>query len=232
MRVVAIVVAAGSGERLGAGVPKAFVEVGERTLLGHAVGHLRGGGLEEFVVVAPAGWEAAAEEVVAQVAGGATARVVAGGATRTASVAAGLAALSDDATHVAVHDAARAFVPDVVVADTIRAVVGDEGVVAAAPGLAVPDTLKRVGDAGVVATVDRDGLAAVQTPQVFPVDVLRLGHERAGGGASDDLVLVEDLVAGGVMAGRLVVTPGSPLALKVTTPDDLVVARALARDGQ
>lgn len=232
MRVVAIVVAAGSGERLGAGVPKAFVAVGERTLLGHAMGHLRRGGLEEFVVVAPVGWVAETEELVDQMTGGATARVVAGGPTRTASVAAGLAALPHDTTHVAVHDAARPFVPGVVVADTVRVVVDDDGVVAAAPGLGVPDTLKRVVGARVVATVDRDGLAAVQTPQVFPVDVLRLAHDRARDGATDDLALVEDLAARGVVAGRVVVTPGSPLALKVTTPDDLLVARALARDGQ
>lgn len=237
-RVVGIIVAAGSGQRLGADVPKAFVEVGGRPLLTWAVDAVRHGGVEHLVVVAPSGWE---ERAAA--AAGPTATIVTGGATRTASVDAGLAAVPNGIEVVAVHDAARALTPPGVVAAAVRAVVdtlehaagSDQGggIVAAAPGLAVADTLKRVGpDGTVAATVDRARLVGIQTPQVFPRAVLSLAHRVAadrGSGATDDLALVEDLLAAGLLAGRVVVTAGSALAFKVTTPDDLVIASSLAR---
>lgn len=221
MRVAGIVVAAGTGERLGSDVPKAFVALGGATLLAHAVGVLRGCGLDQLVAVVPPGWE---DRAVADV--GADATVVAGGDTRTASVAAGMAALDDDVEVVAVHDAARPLVPVEVVADAVAAVV--DGALAAAPGLAVADTLKQVDGDGVVAgTVDRSDLVAIQTPQVFRRAALARGHAAAGDGATDDLALVEDLVARGELSGRVVVTRGSTLAMKVTRPADLLVATAL-----
>ncbi len=214
-QVVGIVVAAGSGQRLGADVPKAFVEIGGRPLLAWAVDALRRGGIDDLVVVAPAGWE---EQAGAASGPGAT--IVTGGATRTDSVAAGLAAVSEGAHVVAVHDAARALTPPDVVASAVRAVVdsirgfdashgpdgsdsvGEPGqdarVVAAAPGVAVTDTLKRVdGDGSVAGTIDRHGLVGIQTPQVFRRDILALAHRHAaqrGDSATDDLALVEDLV--------------------------------------
>lgn len=224
MEVAGIVVAAGSGERLGTEVPKAFVGLGGATLLAHAVGVLRAAGVERLVAVVPHGWEERARVDV-----GGDARVVAGGDTRTASVAAGLAVLDDDVDVVAVHDAARPLVPVEVVADTVAAVRDD--VVAAAPAVPVADTLKRAGDDGVVTgTVDRRGLVGVQTPQVFRRDALVLAHDgaaRDGRTTTDDLALVEALVADGRLDGRVVVTTGSVLALKVTRPADLLVASAL-----
>ncbi|MBY5160944.1 IspD/TarI family cytidylyltransferase [Salsipaludibacter albus] len=238
--VAGVVVAGGSGERLGAEVPKAFVEVEGATLLVRAVAALRAGGVERIVAVVPVGWEDRAVEDLAD-----DVVVVAGGRTRTASVAAGLAALPPDVTVVAVHDAARAFVPASTVSGAVAAVaravpdVGDERgaagaagvVVAAAPGLAVGDTLKRVDGGRVVGTVERADLVAVQTPQVFHRTVLQQAHDRAardGAAATDDLALVEGLVADGLVPGRVLVTTGSPLAMKITRPDDLVVASALA----
>lgn len=229
--VTGVVVAGGSGERLGADVPKAFVQVAGTSLLARSVTALRAGGIDRVVAVVPVGWEDRARRLL-----GAGVVVVAGGATRTASVAAGLAATDATDTVVAVHDAARALVPPEVVRAAVTAVTtsGAGTVVAAAPGLPVGDTLKRVDAADeVVGTVPRRDLVGVQTPQVFRRSVLVQAHERAGRvaeDATDDLALVEELVAEGVVDGRIVITPGSPRALKVTHPDDLLVAAALVQD--
>lgn len=218
-----ILVAAGSGERLGAQRPKALVEVAGRPLVAHAADRLLAAGTDHLVVVAPADHLpdvlAALPDTDVEV------DVVAGGATRAASVRAGLAHVHDTATVVAVHDAARAFAPPDLVRRTVAAVTGD--VVAAAPGLPVGDTLKRVDGDTVVATVDRAPLRAVQTPQVFRVEVLRRAHADEGD-ATDDLALVEALLAAGEVTGRVVVVPGDPAASKVTWPHDLVVVPALA----
>lgn len=225
--VSAVVVAAGSGERLGpAGGdrPKALVEVAGRSLLDLALASLRAvPEIVEVVIVHPPG---TAEEF--RNAAGPEAILVAGGATRTDSARAGIAACAET-TLVAIHDAARALVPPEVVSRTIAAVSGD--VIAAAPGLPVADTLKRVGpDGDVLATVDRDGLWQVHTPQVIRRDVLA---ELIAGGISeettDDLGLVEAGVAAGLVDGRIVLVPGDPRDLKVTYPEDLHVAAALVR---
>lgn len=220
-----IVVAAGSGDRLGAEVPKAFVEVAGATLLCHAVAGLRASEVAPIVVVVPDGWQ---DEARADV--GPDVAVVTGGSTRTASVAAGLAALPHDADVVAVHDAARPLVPVAVIADAVAAVHGD--VVAAAPAVPVTDTLKRVdGQRRIVSTLDRADLVAIQTPQVFRRDVLVAGHDWARAhdrAPTDDLALVEHLVAEGRLAGRVVATTGSVLGMKVTRPADLLLVAAMA----
>ncbi|WP_052665519.1 IspD/TarI family cytidylyltransferase [Nitriliruptor alkaliphilus] len=220
-QVGAVVVAAGRGERLGGGVPKALVEVGGRTLVARAVDGLRRAGVATIVVVHPPSEADAFAAVLHD-----TSILAPGGEDRSASVRAGLDALPPDVTLVAVHDAARAFTPPEVIAAAIRAVTGD--VVAAAPALPVADTLKRVDGDDVVATLDRAGVVAVQTPQVFPRAVIR-AVGVAGASATDDLGLVEARLAAGELDGRVVWVPGSPRALKVTYPDDLVIAEALAR---
>jgi 2-C-methyl-D-erythritol 4-phosphate cytidylyltransferase len=216
-----VVVAAGRGERLGGDGPKALVEVGGRPLVAWAVDGLRRAGVGHLVVVHPSGQEAAFAAALGDV----DVVLAAGGADRSASVRAGLAALPAHVTVVAVHDAARAFVaPDVVVA-TVLAVTGD--VVAAAPALPVTDTLKRVDGDEVTGTVDRSGLVAVQTPQVFPVAVLRDVTADAAS-ATDDLTLVEQHLTDGRLTGRIVWVRGSARGVKITYPEDLVVAEALA----
>jgi 2-C-methyl-D-erythritol 4-phosphate cytidylyltransferase len=218
----AVLVAAGSGERLGAAVPKALVTLRGTPLVCLALDALVDAGATDVVVVVPPTHR---EQVAALLPrSGPPCTVVDGGRTRTESVRAGLAGLPSAVTVVAVHDAARALMPAATVRTTVAAVTGD--VVAAAPALPVPDTLKRVADGQIVATVDRDDLVAVQTPQVFRRSVLEAAHLE-GGDATDDLALVERLVAAGVVDGRLVVTAGSPLGLKITYPHDLVVAAAL-----
>ncbi len=220
----AIVVAAGRGERLGEDRPKALVEVAGRALVSWAVDGVRAAGVRHLVVVFTPDREA---DFVAALGGrlepGTT--LTPGGADRSASVRAGIEALPPQVTLVAVHDAARAFTPPEVITATVAAVTGD--VIAAAPALPVADTIKRVDGAQVTGTVDRRDLVAVQTPQVMTSEVLR--HvARARGSATDDLALVEQHLASGELEGRIVWVPGSVRGRKVTSPEDLVLAAAVA----
>lgn len=215
-----VVVAAGSGSRLGAGLPKAFVVLGGRPLLGHALAGVAAVlGVGSVVVVVPADLVDPSGPAWAGVDLPDGAVVVAGGADRTASVAAGLAALDPSCEVVLVHDAARCLTPPAVferVADAVRA--GAAGVV---PGVPVVDTVKVVDDRGVVtATPDRATLRAVQTPQGFRREVLLAAH-ASGVVATDDAALVEAL------GHEVLVVEGDPAALKVTTPADLAHAERL-----
>jgi 2-C-methyl-D-erythritol 4-phosphate cytidylyltransferase len=164
---------------------------------------------DDVVLVLPAGvaWD-----------GRPVAATVAGGSTRSSSVRAGLDAVTGSAAVVVVHDAARPLAS----AALFEAVIGAvrAGADAAVPGLPIPDTVKRVDGDNVVETISRDALVAVQTPQAFRTDALRAAH-TAGGEATDDAALVE------AAGGRVVIVPGDPRNLKITTPADLVVAAAL-----
>jgi len=225
--VAAIVPAAGSGDRLGGGIPKAFRLLAGTTLLRRSADAVATS-VDLVVVAVPADrrdvdwrnvdWRNAA---VAALEGAACpTRVVAGGASRQASVAAALAVLPPDVDVVLVHDAARPLMPPAVVAAVIAAVrAGAPGVI---PALAVTDTLKSVDASGrVLRTVDRTGLVAVQTPQGFRRDVLERAHRADPGVATDDAALVEAL-------GIPVLTvPGDPAGFKITTPYDVVLAEAL-----
>jgi 2-C-methyl-D-erythritol 4-phosphate cytidylyltransferase len=222
-REAVVVVAAGVGRRLGAAGdgPKALVTVAGRTLLELALDGLREAAVDEVVVVHTPGHAAG----FAEAAGGHPAvRLVPGGETRTASVRAGLDAVPADLDVVAVHDAARALTPAEVIRSVLDAVTG--GVVAAAPALAVADTLKRVDGDRVVGTVDRARLMAVHTPQAFAPAVLR-GALVGDDEATDDLALVERAIAEGRVAGEVRLVAGSPWDLKITYPEDLELAAAL-----
>lgn len=141
-----------------------------------------------------------------------------GGATRSASTRCGLAAIVSDPAIVVVHDGARPLCTRELYESVIDAVRG--GADAAVPALAVSDTVKRVDGGRVVATVARDDLVTVQTPQAFRAEVLRHAHASADD-ATDDAGSVER--AGGIV----VVVPGDPRNLKITLPDDLAIATAL-----
>lgn len=223
MTVVALVPAAGRGERLGLGVSKAFVEVAGRPLVAHAAAALFAGGVDRVVVaVAASDWELAQEVL------GDHCMVVLGGSDRTSSVAAALSQAGDDARIILVHDAARAFTPPELVRRVIDAV--RDGADAVVPVLPVTDTIRRHlapvdtefagGFSGGI--VDRDTLRAVQTPQGFRAEVLRQAHAAAGpAGATDDAALAEAL--GTVVS----FVAGAPEAGKITHSDDLTIARAL-----
>jgi 2-C-methyl-D-erythritol 4-phosphate cytidylyltransferase len=217
MSTAAVVAAAGLGTRLGGGQPKAFRMLGGAPLLVHAIGALRASSYVEQVVVAVP--RELLPEVASTLGPGVTA--VAGGASRQESVAAALSVLPASVTAVLVHDAARPLVPVAVVDAVARAVLA--GAPAVIPVLPVVDTLKRVREDGAVAaTVSRADLRAVQTPQGFSREVLERAHKAAAGdSATDDAGLVERL---GV---TIITVPGSPEALKITTPFDLIVAEAI-----
>ncbi|GAC56889.1 2-C-methyl-D-erythritol 4-phosphate cytidylyltransferase [Gordonia hirsuta DSM 44140 = NBRC 16056] len=201
------------GQRLGAGAPKAFVELDGRSLLARSVSAAQASGvIDDVVVIVP---EDLVDPVRRQLP---AVTVVAGGRERSDSVRAGLAA-AGPADRVLVHDAARALTPPQLFVRVVQAL--EAGAVAVVPGLPVADTLKRVDDAEcVVDTPDRAALRAVQTPQGFTAELLRRAHAE-GADATDDAGLVEAL---GV---PVQVVPGEHLAFKITTPFDLQLARFL-----
>lgn len=212
-----IVVAAGSGTRLAAGAPKAFVDIDGRAILQHALDAVYAAEPARVVIVVPVGF---AEEAVRMVAARG-ARVVHGGETRQRSVAAGLAAIPDDADIVLVHDAARALTPAAQFAAVAAAVEPGVGVI---PALGVVDTLKRVQGGQVLAPVDRSELVAAQTPQGFLRTELVAAYaeaDRQGVEYTDDAALFA--AAGGAV--RFVT--GSDEAFKITTPHDLERARMI-----
>ncbi len=225
MRVAALVLGAGQGERLGHPLPKAFVPLAGRTLLARAVEALASvPEIARVVPVLPASDLAELDAALGPVAGHAKlAAAVAGGRERQDSVRAGLRALPDDVTLVAVHDAARALIRPA----TVSRVVG----VAARTGaalLALPsaDTIKRVEAGRVVETPPRAECWAAQTPQVFRRDWLEQGLEKAaaeGVQATDCAQLVEAL------GFEVHVVEGERDNLKITHPHDLVVAEELLR---
>ncbi len=220
-RVAVIVVAAGSGNRLGAGAPKAFVGLDEHSILRHALRGVFAAPYAQVIVVVPAGREGDAETDVLEASGDRRdlASVVTGGRTRQASVAAGLSAVRADVEIVLVHDAARALVPPAVFERVIAAV--DAGRAGVVPVLPVVDTLKRVDGDTVEAAVDRSVLAAAQTPQGFRRDILVDAYRAAEEDFTDDAALV-------AAAGHAVFTvEGDAHGFKITTPADLDRARSL-----
>ncbi len=217
---VALIPAAGAGTRLGAGVPKAFVDLAGRTILQRSVDGVFAAGIGHVVVAVPADLVDSTRSDVPD------AQVVVGGTARSDSVRACLAAAvggSSAPDVVLVHDAARALTPPAVFARVIDAVrSGHDAVIPAVP---VTDTLKRVDvDGTVVATVDRAPLRSVQTPQGFRPDALVRAHASSAD-ATDDAGLVEAL------GMHVHVVAGDLMAFKITTDWDLRLARMLCEQG-
>ncbi|SFT37011.1 2-C-methyl-D-erythritol 4-phosphate cytidylyltransferase [Geodermatophilus amargosae] len=218
MSAVGIVAAAGSGSRLGADRPKALVELAGRPLVAWAVDTLLAGGVGEVVVVVPA---AEREAFAAVLPGGV--RLVDGGATRTASVRAGLAAAGTAADAVLVHDAARPLTPPDVVARVLAALAA--GAPAVVPVLPVVDTTVVVDAAGTVTeAVPRGPLRRVQTPQGFHRAVLVAAYAALDDAAelTDDAAVVR---ADGIPVATVA---GDERAAKVTVAHDLRIAEVLA----
>ena len=207
MSISVIIPAGGSGERLGAKLPKALVQLAGRTLIEHAVAQMSPIA-DEIIVAAPKGLERTFQELL-----GSEVIVVTGGITRTESVNAGLRLLSKDAKFVLVHDAARPLAST----DLARRIIKElqAGADAVIPGLKVADTIKRVNvDGFVTKTPNRAKLRAIQTPQGFTRETLVTAH-KLNSEATDDAALVEELDI------PVKVILGEDRALKITTPDDL-----------
>lgn len=223
--------AAGSGERFGGSAPKALVPFGDMPLVAHAARALqRAGVVQQLVVTAPAGRQ---QEIGAAVVVCCTVPtvVVAGGPSRQASVAAGLAALSDcDVTLV--HDAARPLAsPELIRALVHQVQSGDDAVV---PGVAVTDTIKEVDGASVphaIRTIERSALRAIQTPQAFRTGPLRRAHAAAADLARSEATAISDDAGVVERVGVPVrVIDGEARAMKITTPDDLALAEFYLRE--
>lgn len=225
MKASAIIVAAGSGVRLGLNAPKAFAEIGGISLIARSLRTLSMvAAIGEAVVTAPAGMEAAMRSLAASSGLDIPIKITAGGAERQDSVRIALELVSAEAEIVVVHDAARPFATPAMFAACIDAAARSGGAIAAIP---LADTLKRVDNGVIAATVPRAGLWRAQTPQAFRRALLLEAHARAEREripATDDADLVERLGA------TVEIVQGSQINLKITTPDDLTLAGAIARE--
>jgi 2-C-methyl-D-erythritol 4-phosphate cytidylyltransferase len=226
MRVAALVLGAGVGERLGEAVPKAFVPLCGKPLLLHALAAMAAA--PEIDVAIPVIGKAevsrlaALETELASIPG--LLPAVIGGAERQDSMTAGLLALSADVAFVAVHDAARPFVSAEAIGRVVAAARRSDAAILAVP---VRDTIKLVRDGQIVETPIRSECYAAQTPQVFRVEVLREALEKAaaeGFIGTDDAEIVER------MGVPIEVVPGDPSNIKITDRADLIAAERWLRD--
>jgi 2-C-methyl-D-erythritol 4-phosphate cytidylyltransferase len=223
MQAVAILVAAGRGERMGADRPKAFLELGGQALVLRAARAFESApSVDGIVVVVPESDLEAARALLEPVRG--LLAVVPGGARRQDSVLEGLKQLADGFDGVVlVHDAARPLVDPSLIESVIRAA-ADVG--AALPVVPLVDTVKRVEEDRVVETLDRQALAAAQTPQGFRFDVLASAYEAA---FRDRVTVTDEAMAVERVGAPVRAVPGSPHNRKITTPEDLAWAEGHVR---
>jgi 2-C-methyl-D-erythritol 4-phosphate cytidylyltransferase/2-C-methyl-D-erythritol 2,4-cyclodiphosphate synthase len=214
MSVAAILVAAGSGSRFGAAMPKQFLALAGKPVIRHAAEAL----MAHAELLQPVGKPSAIE---AALDGMQHLPVVPGGATRQDSVRAGLKALEGYAPDIVlVHDAARPLIPLGMVPELLSALQSASGAI---PAIPVADTLKHVVDGLIVRTVPRESLYRAQTPQAFRYQILLTAHRGKIAGATDDASLLEAL------GERVAVVAGAEDNIKLTYPEDLArLERALA----
>jgi 2-C-methyl-D-erythritol 4-phosphate cytidylyltransferase len=228
VRDVAVVIPAGGlGRRLGSRTPKQFLRLGTAPILALTVEHFtRHPQVTRVVVAAPAAYLPRARRALSAVDHQARVQVVAGGSERQESVWRGMQAVPAGAAVIVVHDAVRPFITRALIDRVIAAARTGGAAVCALP---ITETVKRVRDQVVEATVDRSGLWAVQTPQAFRAELLREAHEKArrdGFLGTDESMLVERL------GQPVAVVPGVADNVKITTPDDLIRATRAARAGR
>ncbi|STC80991.1 2-C-methyl-D-erythritol 4-phosphate cytidylyltransferase [Corynebacterium minutissimum] len=229
-RVIALVAAAGKGTRLGAAVPKAYVELRGRTLLERSVQAMVTSGIvDEVIVLVSPTMESYAERILARVEADIPLRLVHGGGERADSVWAGLQAIPEEDAVVLIHDAARALTPPGMIARVAKRVL--DGAVAVIPVVPVADTIKEVEGETVLSTPDRSRLRAVQTPQGFNLAALRQANmdyweQDPDFTATDDASLME------WHGARVETVQGDTFAFKITTPIDLVLARAVTDEAE
>ncbi|HLH76290.1 MAG TPA: 2-C-methyl-D-erythritol 4-phosphate cytidylyltransferase [Candidatus Binataceae bacterium] len=220
MKASAIVVAAGSGLRLGMAQPKALVPLGRDPILYYCLRTLaQVAQISELIISAPPTHLAAVGELAQRAAARLIPTVVSGGAQRQDSVRCAIQRLSPDAELVVIHDAARPFASATLFEACLNAAARVGASLACVP---VADTLKEAEGSFVRATRSRQALYQAQTPQAFTRSVLLAAHARAGGdSATDDALLAEQI------GQRVEIVMGSPLNFKITTAEDLRLAQAL-----
>jgi 2-C-methyl-D-erythritol 4-phosphate cytidylyltransferase len=216
--VAAIVVGAGLGQRMG--TDKTFMNLGGRPVISWSLKTLQQSpSIDEIIIVLHSSAVEAGRKLVAECGCSKVIAICRGGELRQDSVRNGLT-VAGGYKWVLVHDAARPFLTEALIHDGIEAA---EQTGAAAAAVNVKDTIKQVGDSDIVIqTLRRDRLRAVQTPQVFRVDILRKAYELVGGKYTDDASAVE-------LAGyKVKLYPGDYENIKITTPEDLAVAEVIA----
>jgi 2-C-methyl-D-erythritol 4-phosphate cytidylyltransferase len=219
-KVVAIIVAAGEGQRMG-GIEKMFAPINGRPALARVLDTFqRCKKIDSIVVVVSAKNIAACQKLVKDEGWTKVKDVVTGGKRRQDSVAEGLKR-TRDAEWVVIHDGARPLVTTDLIERGLAAAKATGAAVAAVP---VTDTIKEVQDSEIVrSTLPRQNLRAIQTPQVFRRDVIEKAYKNAAGDVTDDAAFVEN------SGYQVKLYLGSYANIKITTPDDLAVAEALAK---
>jgi 2-C-methyl-D-erythritol 4-phosphate cytidylyltransferase len=219
----AVLAAAGRGERLGVDRPKAFARLRDQPLLAESLARLDlSDWVDGIVVAAPPGWEEPVVLLAEELGAGKVAEVVTGAETRAESIRAAVQRVPEEGIALLVHDAARPLLPDEVIGRVLEPL--GEGWDGAVPVVPIPDTVKRVRGTTVVETIDREGLAAAQTPQAFAAPALREALDGPLDGATDCASLVE------ARGGRLRAVAGDRRLVKVTEPADLALVEAWLAD--
>ncbi len=224
LRNIAVVLAAGAGRRIGGPTPKQLLPVGGRRVVEHSLAAFHVDEVDEIVLVAPPGESAQYDDALDRSEFPKVSRTIDGGADRTESTRRALAVLGEEECNVLIHDAARPLVGHDTVLACIAALDTSEAV-----GVAVPpdDTVVAVDGDVIVEVLDRGRLRLMQTPQGFRLSVLRAAYERAGAdpafSATDNCSVVQQYLPDVPVR----VVPGSRRNVKITHPDDLVVAEAL-----
>ncbi len=215
--VTAIIVAGGSGSRMGATVNKAFLPLSGKTVIEHTVNAFKSAGIEDIIIVTRKQDIEECQKLFEGI------TITEGGATRQQSVANGLALATGEL--VAIHDAARALIRP----ETIKRSVADcKTFGAAAVGVPCVDTLKLTDENGfIVKTIDRSGVYRIQTPQVFHAQDIKKAHAEAQADrfeATDDCALYEHYI------GKVKITEGDGNNIKLTYPEDLTFAEAILKN--
>lgn len=227
MKTQLLIPAAGPGARLGAEGPKALVDLAGRPILARALERFAPFNLiSGAVVVVPKEWRARFEAALALAFPSVPFTLVDGGAVRQESVSNGLAALDPETEIVVIHDAARPFVSEQAIRSAIEAAAAEGAATVAVPSV---DTILESDDAGYLAsTPERGRLWACQTPQAFRVETIRVAHaaaRHAGYTGTDDASLVQR------NGGKVKLVEGAAFNRKITTPEDLVFAQWVVREG-
>jgi len=222
LKASAIIVAAGSGVRLGADMPKAFVKIAGRTMLSYSLATIRQiNSIGEVVITVPEGFENAARTEVAAAGLGIPVKITVGGIERQDSVRLALELTGAESDLVIVHDAARPLATAAIFESCLAAAMRAGAAIAAIP---VSDTLKRVDNGAIVETIARATLWQAQTPQAFRRDLLVAAHQRA---LDDKIIATDDADLAERTGTRVEVVEASTTNLKITTPSDLAIVKAI-----
>lgn len=225
MKIAAVIAGGGRGKRMGSKENKLFIEIGGTPLLLLTIKVFDSVDIiDEMVITVPADEIERTKALIEKHAAGKVARVIAGGPTRQSSVSNGIQALAPDTDIVVIHDGARPFITKEII---MRAVGSLEGCKAVVVGMPVKDTIKTVDSSEVVVnTIDRNLLWQAQTPQVFDAELIKNAYvlaQKSGFEATDDASLVERT------GERVKMIRGSYENIKVTTPEDIIIAEAILR---